>query len=796
MPCPPPATTTLSSAPNAGVSPACTAAVTSIVPGLPLSVHRPLQPHSDMLMQYRRMEPPLGPPSQVPPHHSHHPAGPPQPSSGPLASPNVPMWNSNWAYKPESSPGSRQIQLWHFILELLQKEEFRDVIAWQGDYGEFLIKDPDELARLWGMRKCKPHMNYDKLSRALRYYYNKRILNKTKGKRFTYKFNFSKLILVNYPGTDLKYVPPFVPASRGGLGSASEDLNMDDEPNTPSHLTKEGSCSDSGESLDGDEKPNSRRHRSHSLGDTEPNSSLASHPAPQPQTLQGLSEPDRPLAGLMSPNLRPNYSGAAFQVMRPGPFFTHSLPASPCYISPLASPSSTISPLLSAPGHPPHGPRFTYTPAEIQRAHQEAQAQAAIARLEHERVAQLRARAFPLLPQSPGTLWRTHTENEMRIRNLELTAEKQRQEEQKRQERLERQELERLEQQKRQEQQQQALEQQQRVRKSPEKELSIRIPERPLQSELYKRRMTEKRHASEQQASERRIPPAITIDDRTVTNSPVRKTAEPVQCAVPSHAEERRDRDKPRRKTPPPPLKVDSKQLLFDSKPPSSAPPINDRLEARKFGPAPPRRIIVHTSSESRSEEDLLDAEEAATGGMESIPIKLRFKRKWNRDSTRPPSFIENDTKSPKIFLDSSPSSRSLPCTPTQRGQMGTFFQFPSPMETQTEHESPSSLTSPKEKEKEKESLRRFRDYYFDTKPTALESQKLQEPERRPKGSALSLSIESIISKSEPLRPVLNMRNSSSAPSIATSGASESSGESKEDTPSSSAKEDASMSPN
>uniref|UniRef100_A0A8C6QNT0 ETS domain-containing protein n=1 Tax=Nannospalax galili TaxID=1026970 RepID=A0A8C6QNT0_NANGA len=106
----------------------------------------------------------------------------------------------DWAYKTESSPGSRQIQLWHFILELLQKEEFRHVIAWQqGEYGEFVIKDPDEVARLWGRRKCKPQMNYDKLSRALRYYYNKRILHKTKGKRFTYKFNFSKLTVVNYP---------------------------------------------------------------------------------------------------------------------------------------------------------------------------------------------------------------------------------------------------------------------------------------------------------------------------------------------------------------------------------------------------------------------------------------------------------------------------------------------------------------------------------------------------------------------------------------------------------------------
>ncbi|NXA25590.1 ETV3L protein, partial [Ibidorhyncha struthersii] len=125
----------------------------------------------------------------------------------------------DWAYKAESSPGSRQIQLWHFILELLQKEEFRHVIAWQqGEYGEFVIKDPEEVARLWGRRKCKPQMNYDKLSRALRYYYNKRILHKTKGKRFTYKFNFSKLIFLSCPlwdtrcpGTGSLCHPPAMP---------------------------------------------------------------------------------------------------------------------------------------------------------------------------------------------------------------------------------------------------------------------------------------------------------------------------------------------------------------------------------------------------------------------------------------------------------------------------------------------------------------------------------------------------------------------------------------------------------
>ncbi|XP_069040748.1 ETS domain-containing transcription factor ERF [Lepisosteus oculatus] len=140
----------------------------------------------------------------------------------------------DWAYKPESSPGSRQIQLWHFILELLRKEEYHDVIAWQGDYGEFVIKDPDEVARLWGARKCKPQMNYDKLSRALRYYYNKRILHKTKGKRFTYKFNFNKLVLVNYPFIDMGSAGSGVPQSAPPVPSGGAHFRF--PPSTPSDV--------------------------------------------------------------------------------------------------------------------------------------------------------------------------------------------------------------------------------------------------------------------------------------------------------------------------------------------------------------------------------------------------------------------------------------------------------------------------------------------------------------------------------------------------------------------------------
>nr|KAF6285610.1 ETS variant transcription factor 2 [Myotis myotis] len=80
------------------------------------------------------------------------------------------------------------IQLWQFLLELLQDESRSSCIRWTGNSLEFQLCDPKEVARLWGERKRKPGMNYEKLSRGLRYYYRRDIVRKSGGRKYTYRF--------------------------------------------------------------------------------------------------------------------------------------------------------------------------------------------------------------------------------------------------------------------------------------------------------------------------------------------------------------------------------------------------------------------------------------------------------------------------------------------------------------------------------------------------------------------------------------------------------------------------------
>ena len=84
------------------------------------------------------------------------------------------------------------------MLELLTDKTCQHFIVWTGDGWEFKMADPDEVARRWGIRKNKPKMNYEKLSRGLRYYYDKNIIAKTSGRRYTYQFKCDLDQLLGY----------------------------------------------------------------------------------------------------------------------------------------------------------------------------------------------------------------------------------------------------------------------------------------------------------------------------------------------------------------------------------------------------------------------------------------------------------------------------------------------------------------------------------------------------------------------------------------------------------------------
>ena len=80
--------------------------------------------------------------------------------------------------------------LFFYIIELflLYENQYKEIITWTNNEGEFKLVNAEEVARLWGLRKNKLNMNYDKLSRALRYYYDKNIIKKVLGQKFVYKF--------------------------------------------------------------------------------------------------------------------------------------------------------------------------------------------------------------------------------------------------------------------------------------------------------------------------------------------------------------------------------------------------------------------------------------------------------------------------------------------------------------------------------------------------------------------------------------------------------------------------------
>ncbi|NXT82388.1 SPDEF factor, partial [Zapornia atra] len=91
----------------------------------------------------------------------------------------------------DSSCAGQPIHLWQFLKELLLKpHNYGRFIRWLNkEKGIFKIEDSAQVARLWGIRKNRPAMNYDKLSRSIRQYYKKGIIRKPDiSQRLVYQF--------------------------------------------------------------------------------------------------------------------------------------------------------------------------------------------------------------------------------------------------------------------------------------------------------------------------------------------------------------------------------------------------------------------------------------------------------------------------------------------------------------------------------------------------------------------------------------------------------------------------------
>ncbi|XP_064168064.1 ETS homologous factor isoform X2 [Anguilla rostrata] len=84
----------------------------------------------------------------------------------------------------------RGTHLWEFIRDiLLHPDRNPGLIKWEDRAaGVFRFLKSEAVAQLWGKKKNNSSMTYEKLSRAMRYYYKREILERVDGRRLVYKF--------------------------------------------------------------------------------------------------------------------------------------------------------------------------------------------------------------------------------------------------------------------------------------------------------------------------------------------------------------------------------------------------------------------------------------------------------------------------------------------------------------------------------------------------------------------------------------------------------------------------------
>ena len=100
--------------------------------------------------------------------------------------------------------GKGGMQLWQFLYALLSDvdKKYGKLIEWTSNNRsrEFRLLEPEAIAIWWGEHKNKKNMSYDKLSRSLRYYYDKGIIRKIPGERYVYQFCIDPELMYKHIG--------------------------------------------------------------------------------------------------------------------------------------------------------------------------------------------------------------------------------------------------------------------------------------------------------------------------------------------------------------------------------------------------------------------------------------------------------------------------------------------------------------------------------------------------------------------------------------------------------------------
>ncbi|XP_037353919.1 ETS domain-containing protein Elk-4 [Talpa occidentalis] len=263
------------------------------------------------------------------------------------------------------------ITLWQFLLQLLQEPQHKNMICWTSNNGEFKLLQAEEVARLWGIRKNKPNMNYDKLSRALRYYYVKNIIKKVNGQKFVYKFVSYPEILNMDPMTVGRIEGDCKAFSFSDVCSSSKDVESGGREKPPQPGAKSSSRNDyihsglySSFTLNSLNSSNPKPFRSIKIENPAEKLAEKKSQEPAPSVIKFVTTPSKkppvePVAATIStgPNIPPSSEEAiqALETLASSKLPSLEAPASAAGVTaafPTPPPVASVSPLQELPGTP------------------------------------------------------------------------------------------------------------------------------------------------------------------------------------------------------------------------------------------------------------------------------------------------------------------------------------------------------------------------------------------------------------------------------------------------------------